>query len=135
MEHRLDELESRLEQQWNRLQEHEVRLVRYQGHSTDRHGNLLLTDGGDSKVVGEFGSDSGTGILGKATGDGETCGVHGETTSEDGYGLATSADVGVEGTLELEVLSGELTGREPIESLAGDGLDIVDGELVRNAHD
>lgn len=65
--------------------------------TTDR---VLLTDGGDPKVVGELPDDGGTGVLGKATGSGTTYGVRGEASS--GYGLGTPHDLLLKGLLDTD---------------------------------
>jgi len=65
--------------------------------TTDR---VLLTDGGDRKVVGELPDDGGTGVLGKATGSGTTYGVRGEASS--GYGLGTPHDLLLKGLLDTD---------------------------------
>jgi len=61
---------------------------------------VLLTDGGDPKVVGELPDDGGTGVLGKATGSGTTYGVRGEASS--GYGLGTPHDLLLKGVLDTD---------------------------------
>lgn len=62
----------------------------------------LVTNGGQpTKIIGKFDDDDGIGVLGSATGDGETYGVMGEVDSNDGYGLYTPDDAGVEGRFEV----------------------------------
>ena len=61
----------------------------------------LVTDGGEenAKVVGESEETDGTGVLGRATEEGETYGVRGEVESTDGYGFYTPDDARIGGTV------------------------------------
>ena len=80
------------------------------------------------KIVGELDDEDGIGVHGKATGDGETVGVKGEAGSEGGYGLYTPDDARIDGSLVGDML----TGGDALDSLLGDGLDVIDGELTAN---
>jgi hypothetical protein len=59
---------------------------------------VVVTDGGTVKVIGEINADSATGVLGRATGGGATHGVRGEATN--GYGLSTPDDAAIEGLID-----------------------------------
>lgn len=126
LEDRLDQVESIIERQ--------VEMITSQRKQLDRleaaDGPFVVADGGDVKVVGELDATDGTGVLGKATGEGETYGVRGEVTSAEGYGLYTPNDASVGGVLEAEALSGGVTGGTQLETLAGDGLVVEDGALT-----
>lgn len=84
------------------------------------------------KVLGEFGAQSGAGVLGKNTaGSGTPVGVEGTVPNvPGGYGLATSGDARVGGTAELAALAGSLTGGQSVSDLLGPGLTLSSGTLV-----
>jgi len=83
-------------------------------HRRPQH-HRLVTDGGedDAKIVGEMDEGDGTGIVGRATGDGETYGVKGEADSAEGYGFYTPDDVRIEGAVDGDTSwSVEVTGSD-----------------------
>jgi len=60
----------------------------------------LVTGGGTpTKVIGRLSDDDGIGVLGEATGSGQTIGVKGAVDSSTGYGLYTPDDANIEGDI------------------------------------
>lgn len=94
---------------------------------------VVVTDGGNVKVLGEISADGATGVHGKATGNGTTYGVRGEVTSNSGYGLFTPDDARIEGITELVNLGGSITGNTTIFDLLGRGHTIDDGAFSVSA--
>ena len=66
-------------------------------NSTETEGTILSHGGGAAKVIGEVDDADGVGVLGNATGTGDTVGVKGEVDSPNGYGLYTPDDFRVDG--------------------------------------
>lgn len=68
--------------------------------SPDEIPELLTQGGKPTKVIGRLSDTDGIGVLGEATGTGNTAGVLGMTDSSDGYGLSTPDDAKIEGDIE-----------------------------------
>ena len=83
----------------------------------------------NAKVVGEIGDEDAVGVVGRATGAGDSHGVKGEASSGEGYGIYTPDDARVDGMLAVAALTGTLTGDEELTDLAGDNLTISNGAL------
>jgi len=101
--------------------------------ATDTPRELVTQGGSPTKVIGRLSDDGGIGVLGEATGSGDTVGIKGMVDSTDGYGIHTPDDAKVDGTTELSSLSGTLTGGQEITTLAGQGL-AVDESGALNGH-
>jgi len=127
---RLAELESLVEEQQETIERQRERIADLETAESDSPG-MVVTDGGDVKVIGEIGADDATGVLGKTTGSGATYGVRGEATSSNGYGLKTPNDASIDGVAELGGIGGALTDNTPITELTGDGLTADSGALAR----
>lgn len=60
----------------------------------------LVTQGGTpTKVIGRLSDDGGIGVLGEATGSGQTIGVKGMVNDTSGYGLSTPDDANIGGNI------------------------------------
>ena len=130
-EQRLARLESLVEDQQDTIEQQRERIAeleRQQSGDTDE--NPLVADGTSVKVLGEIDADDATGVLGRATGSGQTYGVRGEASATSGYGLSTPDDAEVGGRTELTTLAGDLTGGTDVTDLVGRGLSINSGSLT-----
>ena len=130
-EQRLVRLESLVEDQQDTIEQQRERIAeleRQQSGDTDE--NPLVADGTSVKVLGEIDADDATGVLGRATGSGQTYGVRGEASATSGYGLSTPDDAEVGGRTELTTLAGDLTGGTDVTDLVGRGLSINSGSLT-----
>jgi hypothetical protein len=130
-EQRLARLESLVEDQQDTIEQQRERIAeleRQQSGDTDE--NPLVADGTSVKVLGEIDADGATGVLGRATGSGQTYGVRGEASATGGYGLSTPDDAEVGGRTDLTTLAGDLTGGTDVTDLVGAGLSINSGRLT-----
>lgn len=87
---RLRSLESLVETQQEMIESQRERIRALERQRAEERENRLMADGTSVKVLGELDATDGTGVLGRATGSGQTYGVRGEASSPDGYGLSCS---------------------------------------------
>ena len=128
IESRLDRLEALVGDQQETIRRQREQIASL---TTQQGPARVVADGGDIKITtGDFDVDGGTGVLGSVTGTGETCGVRGEVTSGEGYGLMTPDSARVDGVTELATLAGDLTGQTTITDLLGPGLSSEGGALA-----
>ena len=128
VERRLNRLESVVEQQREIIDRQRERIAALERDGSDP-GRRLIADGASVKVLGELDGTDATGVLGRVTGTGQTHGVRGEVTSEEGYGLSTPDDAQVDGTAELAALGGPVTGGTRVTDLFGNGLAVSENAL------
>jgi len=105
---RVDDLEATLADMRDELAElksarngNEVNEPSEASEATDATRELMTQGGSPTKVIGRLSDDGGIGVLGEATGSGETVGVKGMVGSTSGYGLHTPDDAEIEGVLEV----------------------------------